>query len=105
MIVKPSRQGRLYENKIIECMEACGHKILGIDRRPRHNLARGGWPDIISIQGQEVHVWEVKSGDNHKVHDHQLEVLKTLHKLGVIVHIIRYTNLDDKPKEEIWSNS
>ncbi len=101
--MKSGSQGRFFEDKAVERMEVLGHKVLGIDHRPKHGLARGGWPDIISMKGTEVHVWEVKSGDEHKVHDHQLEVLQALHRLGAVVHIIRYTDLDSEPEEDIWS--
>ncbi|TET11364.1 MAG: hypothetical protein E3J86_03160 [Candidatus Thorarchaeota archaeon] len=101
--MKSGSQGRFFEDKAVERMEVLGHKVLGIDRRPGHNLARGGWPDIISVKGTEVHVWEVKSGKEHEVHDHQREVLQTLRRLGAIVHIIRYTDADSEPEEEILS--
>jgi len=103
--MKPGNQGRLFEDKAIDRMEAMDHKVLGVDRRPGRGLARSGWPDIISVKGREVHVWEVKSGDDHKVHDHQREVLQALYGLGAVVHIVRYTDLEGEPEEKIWSRT
>ncbi len=99
--MKTSKQGKVCEDRFIkENIIPRNHKILGIDKRKPDT--RGGWPDIISVKGGEVHVYEVKSG-NHKIDDHQMEVLKALQSLGAIVHLVHFETSDSEPTETVWS--
>ena len=79
------RQGAIADKKFCKWLETHKYKTLGKEFKTSSHT--GGWPDFLVKKNSKLYFFEVKSG-NHKVDDHQKEILGILKKLGK-VHIMR----------------